>query len=100
MTALIAYRYNNDRIYVQAMRRTSLDKEVVPTARIDWRADGVVDYDDDVRTKMGSGKNNFPELDIPFEFDQCCGFFSEFIKKEHNTGTIMFLDPPYYLEKK
>tara|TARA_Y100000589_G_scaffold320490_1_gene350479 strand:+ start:176 stop:970 length:795 start_codon:yes stop_codon:yes gene_type:complete len=26
--------------------------------------------------------------------------FSEFIKKEHNTGTIMFLDPPYYLEKK
>lgn len=46
MTALIAYRYTNDRIYVQAMRRNSPDKEVVPTARIDWRADGVVDYEE------------------------------------------------------
>ncbi len=45
MAALITYRYSNDRIYVQPMQRNSIDKENIPIARVDWRADEVVDLE-------------------------------------------------------
>jgi len=42
---LIPYRYRNDRIYMQPLLRRVLDKEKIPLARGDWRADGVVPMD-------------------------------------------------------